>query len=624
MQIVTGNPDPLGFSIRDKEANFALFASHAEKVTLVLFQNGHPINHIPMNRSGDIWHVGIVDLPENLEYMVQCMGPKENHYKPDAWLIDPYAKIVHSGKALAKEPAHFEWQNDHLPQIPKENLIIYEMHVRGFTKHSSSKVSHPGTYLGLIEKIPYLKKLGINAVELMPIFGFDPNYLKRVSQKDHLVNYWGYSPLYYFSPMNLYADKDPIDEFKTLVRELHKNGIEVILDVVFNHTGEDNDLNYYISFRGIDNSVYYLLDQQGQYLNYSGCWNTINSNHPAVQKWILDCLRYWADEMHVDGFRFDLASIHTRDTNGNPIDNAPILKAIQADPILSKRKLIAEPWDAAGLYQLGQFPNWGPWSEWNGQYRDIVRKFIKGTDNYAGSFANVISGSETTYGSSNTPLSSINFITAHDGYSLRDLVSYQKKYNFANGENNRDGNDANYSWNCGAEGETNDPNVKNLRERQMRNFLLALFLSQGIPMLLMGDEYGHTRKGNNNPYVQDNELNWFLWDEIDEKKLEFISSLIAFRQKHPILRRKEFLKDEDVSWFSSWEPNERLVAYQLKGAPSLYIAFNARPDPVKLTLPEGKWHLVTNTADDWQFQKKDSTISFIELIPHSSCIAVQE
>ncbi len=623
MKIVEGKAAPLGLSIRDKEANFALFSAHAEKITLGLFKEGNLIQEIPMKRSRDIWHIGIQGLKEDLEYAYRCEGPKEHHYRSDVWLIDPYAKIVRVGKAAAMLPPPFDWQNDAPPKIPKEDLIIYEMHVRGFTKHPSSNVAKPGTYLGLIEKIPYLKKLGVNALELMPIFGFDQTYTKRVSPSTHqkLVNYWGYNPLYFFSPMDWYADHDPVLEFKTFVRELHKNGIEVILDAVFNHTGEENDPNYYIHFRGIDNCVYYLLSSSGKYLNYTGCWNTINANHPVVQKFILDSLHYWVEEMHVDGFRFDLASIFTRDPLGKPLAHPPILEAIAKDPVLSQVKLIAEAWDAAGLYQLGTFPKWGPWSEWNGTYRDTVRRFLKGGNHQAGHFANVLCGSDMLY---KAPLNSVNFITAHDGYCLRDLVTYEKKYNFENGENNQDGNNHNDSWNCGIEGPTKDPHITALRERQMRNFLLALFISQGIPMLFMGDEYGHTRKGNNNPYVQDNEINWFLWDQMDEKIVQFVSNLIKLRKTVPHFRISTFLKNDEVNWFTNWDAESHLVAFQLKNSPSLYIAFNANSIPANLKLPSGKWRTLVNTKDDWQFQKNGNPIKSILLAPYSALIAIED
>lgn len=618
METTPGNTDPLGFSIQNGVANFALYSAHAESVVLTLFTN--PVKEIPLQRTKDIWHIGIVDLPQDIEYAFRCSGPKDHLYNPDAFLIDPYAKIIRSNRAVAALPPPFDWKGDAPPGIPKEDLIIYEMHARGFTNHPSSGVSKPGTYLGLIEKIPHLKKLGINAVELMPVFGFDQNYMKKVNPKtgQKLVNYWGYNPLYFFSPMGWFAAQDPLLEFKTLVRELHKNGIEVLLDVVYNHTGEENDLSHYVHFRGIDNCVYYILSADGQYLNYTGCWNTVNANHPAVSKLIVDSLRYWVEEMHVDGFRFDLASILTRDPKGIPLSHPPLLDLMAKDPVINKVKLIAEAWDAAGLYQLGSFPKWGPWSEWNGRYRDTVRRFLKGDSDQAGDFASVLCGSEMIYASSKTPLSSVNFFAVHDGFSLRDLVTYETKLNIENGENNQDGNNQNDSWNCGIEGETSDPAITSLRERQMRNFFLALFLSQGIPMFHMGDEYGHTRKGNNNPYDQDNEITWFLWDRLDEKKLSFISALIAFRKAHKELRHTKFLVDAEVNWYTNWDSH--LVAFQLQ---DLYIAFNASSEPASVTLPKGNWRTIVDTKEDWQFHSNGPSINTVELQPYSALLAQQ-
>ncbi len=617
LQPTSGAPEPLGLSYQGDRANFALFSSHATQVILGLFWDGKR-EEIPLNRTGDIWHVAIEKLPSNATYAYRCIGPKELLYNPDKWLSDPYAKIpadfIQTRAALPKQ---FNWQGIEAPKIPTEDLIIYEMHIRGFTKDPSSGVAKPGTYIGMIEKIPYLKKLGINAVEFLPIFEFDETHLKT---NPH-VNYWGYNPTHFFAPKKWYADSDPIDEFKTLVRELHRNDILVFLDVVYNHTGEGKEKDYYVNFRGIDNSVYYQVDASGNYRDFTGCGNTLNTNHPVVEKLILDSLRYWVQEMHVDGFRFDLASILTRGPNGKPMAHPPLIEAMSKDPTLSKVHLIAEAWDAAGLYQLGSFPKWGPWSEWNGRYRDIVRRFIKGTDAKSGIFANVLCGSEIIYSSSKTPLSSINFITAHDGFCLRDLVTYQNKRNDDNGEGNRDGCNQNDNWNCGHEGPTDDPHINALRERQMRNFLLALFVSQGIPMMLMGDEYGHTRQGNNNPYVQDNEINWFLWNHQNSRIVEFVSNLIAFRLKNKQLRHREFLKESEVDWHTNWDPASRLVAYCLK--PNIYIAFNASYQSATITLPPGSWRTVIYTEEDWVFHEEGSVISSIELCPYSAFLAIK-
>ncbi|MGB7977691.1 MAG: isoamylase [Chlamydiales bacterium] len=619
MKTAPGNPDPLGFSLQGGSANFSLYSSHATAVFLGLFDLKNTlVAEFLLCRTGDVWHIGIPDFPHGLTYAYRCEGAKELLYDPEKWLVDPYAKQMSGGRAEAALPIPFDWQGDRSPNIPSSDLILYEMHVRGFTKDPSSGVKAPGTYLGMIEKIPYLKKLGVNGVELMPIFGFDQKNSKNG------VNYWGYNSLHFFIPMSWYALKDPVLEFKTLVRELHKEEIKVILDVVYNHTGEGSDPSHVVNFRGIDNAVYYLLKEDGSYLDFTGCGNTFNTNHPAVQRLILDSLRYWIQEMHVDGFRFDLASIFTRDVAGRPMEEiSPILKAIRMDPVISQVKLISEAWDASGLYQLGLFPTWGPWSEWNGRYRDIVRRFMRGIDGKAGLFASALCGSEMIYHASETPLSSINFITAHDGFTLRDLVTYQHRYNYANGEDNRDGNHHNDSWNCGSEGPTDDVEILALRERQMRNFLLALFLSQGIPMLLMGDEYGHTRLGNNNPYTQDNELNWFLWDKQNPKIVHFVSSLIAFRLKHKNLRHTRFLRDEEVEWDTNWDASSRFVAFRLNGPTPLYIAFNANHEKTEFALPQGKWRTVVNTAEDWIFHEDGAPIESIELLPHSALLAFQ-
>ncbi len=621
LQISPGSPNPLGLSLVGDTSNFSLFSSHATAVTLGLFWDGKR-EEVPLQRTGDRWHIAIRNIPPHASYAYRCQGPSELLYNPNVWLSDPYAKIpIDPIKTKVALPPSFNWENDNSPRIPSQDLIIYEMHVRGFTKDPSSRVAHPGTYLGFLEKIPYLKTLGVNAVELMPIFEFD---------EAHGPNYWGYNPTHFFAPTKSYAVADPIYEFKTLVRELHRNQIEVILDVVYNHTGEGKEKDYYVNFRGIDNCVYYMHDAHGNYLNFTGCGNTFNTNHPVVQQLILDSLRYWIEEMHIDGFRFDLASVFTRDPKGTPLSPSPILKAMANDPVIRRAKLIAEAWDAAGLYQLGSFPQWGPWSEWNGRYRDIVRRFIKGTDGKAGFFANVLSGSDMIY---RTPLSSINFLTAHDGFTLRDLVSYQSKHNEANGERNHDGTNQNDSWNCGVEGPTQDPKINALRERQMRNFLLTLFLSQGTPMLLMEDAYGHTRLGNNNPYVQDNPISWFLWDKLAEnqKMFQFIASLIAFRKTHPQLRRTTFFTKADIDWHSStpfqpdWSSSSRCVAFTLKGTPSLYAAFNTSDQLLPLTLPPGEWHVIILTSEDWEFHKNGGElVSPVTLSPYSSLLAIEK
>lgn len=621
-----GLPTPLGLSVQGEKLNFAIFAKHATQVFLGLFleNDPNPKKEFPLHRlSGDVWHIELSHVPKEAEYAYRFEGP-EGHgllYHSGEWLADPYTKFPASPKSWGERPKHrrsflkfltpFDWQNDHPPKHHWEDLIFYEMHIRGFTRHPSSKTTHPGTFQAALERLDYIVKLGVTAVKLMPIYEFDETHCLNIDPTTHtsMNNYWGYSPIYYFAPMRRYcATDDAAHEFKLFVRECHKRGIEVFLDVVYNHTGEGRAKESTISFRGIDNAAYYIVDDHGHYKDYTGCGNTVNVNHPIVQDLIVDSLRYWVDEMHIDGFRFDLASIFFRGTHGEVLASPPLLHRIDNDPVLRNVKMIAEPWDCGGLYQVGSFAPRG-WSEWNGPYRDEVRSFIKGDGDKAGAFAGMISGSEHLYKSSGTPSRSINFITAHDGYCLRDLVSYQDKHNYANGEENRDGNQSNVSWNCGAEGETSDPSIHELRERQMRNFLLTLFTSQGVPMLLMGDEYGHTRRGNNNPYVQDNEINWYLWDmaEQNSDQINFVSSLIAFRKEHSILRHSKFLTAADIDWHGQkpQAPNwsTKLVAFTLKKNlnPALYLAFNADTSPVTVTLPDAtSWHRVVDTSLPWK------------------------
>jgi isoamylase len=614
IEVLPGTPAPLGCSVKGKGFNFSLYSAHAKKVLLGL--GPHAEVEIPLHKTGDFWHICIQNLPPKTPYA----------YRTDlfnGWMLDPYGTVVETEsqwnrapmrdiRTLTGPPPPFDWQGVERPHIPPEDLIIYEMHVRGFAR----------TYSQMIEKIPYLKKLGVNAVEFLPIYEFDEKHCKNRDPNTNtpLLNYWGYNPISYFAPKRSYsASGDPIQELKTLIRELHRNKIEVILDVVYNHTGEGSETDYAVCFRGLDPQTYYLAQ------DFTGCGNTFNSNHPQVTKLILASLHYFVREFQVDGFRFDLASSFFRDPQGKPIEKPPILEAIAHDPLFSKVKLIAEPWDAAGMYHVGHFPQFGPWSEWNGKYRDAVRKFLKGTDNTAHDFANALCGSDSLY---KTPLSSINFITAHDGYSLRDLVTYQEKHNQANGENNADGTNQNDNWNCGAEGLTSDPAINELRERQIRNHLLTLFLSQGIPMLLMGDEYGHTRLGNNNPYTQDNELNWFHWDQTSSPILPFVQGLITFRQSHPALHPRDYKNHKKIAWHGQkpLQPNwaSRFIAYTLD---NLYIAFNAEHQTTPIELPKGPWHLVVNTQDPWDkhyFDKKGPALpQTLELIAHSALVCIR-
>lgn len=623
MQKRKGSPDLLGATPKEDGYNFAIFSRHAKKITLVFLDANENkiLEEIPIeNKTGDIWHIFIENLTLPCRYGYKIEAP---HYPPkNVILSDPYAKLLSTSSTWGKEKDAFsflgylqkentfDWQKVQKPSIAKNELIIYEMHVRSFTKDLSSRVSEPGTYKAVVEKIPYLKDLGINAVELMPVFAFNECENHRYNPKDGspLYNVWGYSPINFFAPMNAFAtDREKaIEEFKYMVRELHRNGIEVLLDVVYNHTAEGKQ-RLPINFKGIDHAAYYMLSKEGHDLNFSGCGNSVNVAFPVVQKMIIDSLHYWVNEMQVDGFRFDLASILTRDSNGMPLENPPLLQAINSDPVFQKVKLIAEPWDAGGLYQIGYFPRWDKFSEWNGKYRDIVRKFMKGTIP-SGIFADALCGSRHIYHAF-SPSSSINFVTAHDGFTLNDLVSYSHKHNEENGEENRDGMNHNDSWNYGTEGETDNPETLFLREKQRKNFLVALLVSRGIPMILMGDEYGHTRDGNNNTWCQDNKKNWFLWDQLQNNLhfFRFVTKLISFRKNHPILHKNAFIPDNKIHWHGirphapNWSWDKRFVSYTLKDSNDndLYIAFNSRHEDLTIDLPKSpegkKWYKVIQT-----------------------------
>lgn len=619
-----GFPQPFGTSKHPDGINFALFSKHASHVSLCLFQptEDQPVYEIPLdprvNKTGDVWHLFVVDLPHDFLYGYRVDGPydplKGQYFDNRMILLDPFAQQVVSEQKWGLSPrasSHihkgvvyplklFDWGDDTHPNIPLKDLIIYEMHVRGFTQDPSSNVQNRGTFLGMIDKISHLKSLGINAVELQPIHEFNENENPRLNPEtnEHLFNYWGYSTLNFFSPMNRYGTQfeKTIQEFKMLVKALHAAEIEVILDVVYNHTSEGNQEGPILSYKGLENSVYYMLAPNGEYYNFSGCGNTFNCNHPVVRELIRDSLRYWVTEMHVDGFRFDLASILVRSHDGIPLTNPPLIEAISQDPILANTKLIAEAWDAGGLYQVGSFPGMGKWAEWNGKYRDDVRSFIKGTDGKTGIFATRLSGSEDLYGKGKSPSNSINFVTSHDGFTLADLVTFNEKHNKENGEENRDGDNHNESWNCGVEGVTEDPKILELRVRQRKNFHTALLVSQGVPMLLMGDEYGHTKLGNNNTWPHDSRLNWFQWDTLEENQgfYRFYTKMIEFRKAHPVLTRSRFLKESDVNWHgiepghADWSEKSRFVACSLQDTLhhyTLYIAFNAFYKQITVHLP---------------------------------------
>ncbi|GLJ10540.1 hypothetical protein SUGI_0130070 [Cryptomeria japonica] len=669
VKVLKGSPLPFGTTARDGGVNFAVHSSRATSVTICLFtlsdlHKGKVTKQIPLdpllNKTGDVWHTFLAGKFDGMLYGYQVDGeycPEEGHrYDASCILLDPYAKAVISREeygvlgpggnfwpqmaGMVPVPDdEFDWQGDLPLKLPQKDLFIYEMHVRGFTKHGSSNVNHPGTYLGLVEKLKHLKELGVNAIELMPCQEFNEleSYSYNSVMGDYKMNFWGYSTINFFSPMIRYAasgvkncGRDAIKEFKMLVREAHKHGIEVFMDIVFNHTAEGNDMGPILSFRGLDNSVYYMLAPRGEFYNYSGCGNTFNCNHPIVRRFIVDCLRYWVIEMHIDGFRFDLASIMTRAcslwngenvfgndiegdflTTGTPLNEPPLIDMISNDPVLRGVKLIAEAWDTGGLYQVGNFPHWGIWSEWNGQYRDITRQFIKGTDGLTGAFAQCLCGSPHLYQEGGRkPWHSVNFVCAHDGFSLADLVSYNQKHNLANGEENNDGEDHNNSWNCGEEGELVGLPVQRLRHRQMRNFIVCLMVSQGVPMLTMGDEYGHTKGGNNNTYCHDNNVNYFRWDKKDTSQaafFKFCSLMAKFRSECESLGLEDFPTAERLQWHGhqpempDWSESSRFVAFTMVDSKKreLYVAFNTSHLPVIITLPERpgfKWEPYVDTS----------------------------
>ena len=564
-----GRVFPFGATISNGGVNFSVFSKEAKGCTLVLYHHGEkePFVEIPFPdafKIGDVYTMMVFGINiETTEYGYRFDGeydpPKGLRFDRSQVLLDPYAKSVSGrsvwggmpdNKELPRQRGNiifedYDWEGDKPLEIPQKDLVIYEMHVRSFTCHPSSGVRRRGTYAGILEKIPYLKELGVNCIELMPIFEFDEFENQRVVDGRRLYNYWGYSTVGFFAPKAGYAASASFgmeaDELKNLICHLHRNGIEVILDVVFNHTAEGNEKGPCISFRGIDNRTYYLLGSDGEYFNFSGCGNTLNCNNAVTRNLILDCLRYWVSSYHVDGFRFDLASILTRDESGKPMMSPPLVESIAQDPVLGKSRLIAEAWDAAGLYQVGSFPSWHRWSEWNGRYRDCLRRFIKGDGSCAPELYRRIRGSQDLY-SKRSAMASINFVTCHDGFTLYDLVSYNDKHNEANGEENRDGSSCNDSWNCGVEGETDDPAINALRFRQMKNMLTILFTSHGIPMLLSGDEFANTQWGNNNAYCQDNEISWLDWGNLEKNRelFTFVKNLIALRKAHPVLRERSF------------------------------------------------------------------------------------
>ena len=647
-----GSPERLGATVEDSAessgVNFALFSYHATEVDLLLFDQ--PDASAPAavfqldpeaNRTGAYWHVFVPGLKAGQLYGYRLNGPlaPEQGHRFDASkvLLDPYARAVvddpydrelasqygvencaHAMKSVVVDPGVYDWEGDRPLRRTFDDAVIYEMHVRGFTRHPSSGLSDAkrGTYAGLIEKIPYLQKLGVQIVELMPVFQYD-----RQSAPGDRPNYWGYEPVSLFAPHRGYSSRQdwlgPVDEFRDLVKALHRAGIEVVLDVVYNHTAEDGADGPTLSLRSIDNRIYYLLDPANRavYIDDSGVGNTLSGNHTVVRRMIMDSLRYWVQEMHVDGFRFDLASVLYRGQDNEVLQMPPLLWDIDSDPVLAGTKIIAEAWDAAGLYQVGSFVG-DRWAVWNGRYRDTVRRFVKSDAGVVSDFGAAISGSANLFSQlDRNPMRSVNFITAHDGFTLNDLVSYNDKHNEANGEDNRDGSNQNNSWNSGVEGPTDDPEIEALRRRQIRNFFTILLLSHGRPMFLMGDEVRNTQGGNNNAYCQDNEISWFGWDKVDEEQalFRFVAGLLRFRQRSNLYRDRAYWSEAggtDIVWHGTrlhqpdWGEASNSIAFELANPnldhEHLFVIFNAYWEPLDFQLPdlpaETRWARLVDTA----------------------------
>ena len=647
-----GDPHPLGSTVYPDGVNFSVFSQNAASMELLLFAEGNstePFQIIKMtdegNKSFHFWHIFLVDAKPGLHYAYRVHGPEEkkpgHRFTPEKVLIDPYAygnsmdlwnrgaaclpgdNLTQSMRSVVIDPLDYDWEGDRPLNRPMQDSVIYEMHVGGFTRAGNSHVTSPGTFRAVIEKIPYLQSLGVTAVELLPVFQFDDTEAHEF-EGNKLNNFWGYSTMAYFAPHPGYCESageaQHMTEFRDMVKALHKAGIEVILDVVFNHTDEGNHQGPTFSFRGFDNlNYYYLVDgNQDYYYDYTGCGNTFNCNHPVGSKMIVECLRFWVEYMHVDGFRFDEGSVLSRGPGGAPMEFPPVLWQIELDDVLAETKVIAEAWDAAGLYQVGHFPGFR-WAEWNGVYRDTLRKFVAGEAGIVGDLADRITGSPSLYQSNgHLPINSVNFITAHDGFTLNDLVSYNNKHNEANGEGNRDGVDDNMSWNCGAEGPTDDPAINALREQQIRNFATLLMLSQGVPMFVMGDEVRRTQGGNNNAWCQDNPIGWFDWTQTQTESgmLRFWSELIAFRKSHPAVHRARFFSGAmnergmpDISWHGNklnepgWnDPHARALAWTVAGSlahSDIHVMVNMFWEPLTFEIPqiyERAWYTAVNTA----------------------------
>lgn len=648
IRVSPGKVGRAGTTVTAEGVYFTVFSRNAKKIFLDLYaspEDAAPYHTVELNpetnKTGDLWHVFVEGLKAGDLYLYRVDGPftpsRGHRFDKNQPLFDPRAKAYSEGsvfkymhpgkdknlermpKCVIVDDEAYDWEDDRPLEIPLEKSIIYEMHVKGFTASPTSGVEHPGTYRGVIEKIPYLQSLGISAVELLPVMEFDEYENSNINPRTgvRMKNFWGYSTIGFFAPKCSYSsDRRPgacVREFKDMVKALHNAGIEVLLDVVFNHTAEGNENGVSLNFRGFDNKIFYHLvpDHKEYYMNYSGCGNAVNANHPVVQDFIIDCLHYWVLEMHVDGFRFDLASELTRDEKGCPSDIAPLTKRISEDSILRKTKIIAEPWDCGGAYQIGNFPG-GRWCEWNDHYRDGIRRFIRGDEYIANEAATRIAGSNDLYAlSGRGPVNSINFVTAHDGFTMNDLVTYNHKHNEENGEENRDGSDNNLSYNHGFEGPTVNPKIETIRAQKIRNFFTTLMISQGVPMFVAGDEVRRSQGGNNNAYCQDNEISWFNWDDVknNAQLLEFVQNLIALRNQHPVFHRHEFFggartslfnEPPDISWFNydgtipDWKKMNRYLGFRLGGKATglpcddndFFVAMNMDVHDVTITIPK--------------------------------------
>ena len=650
--IEPGSAHPLGAKTSADGVNFSLFSEAATEVVLLLFDHQSAVEPFQLvrldpfqNKTFHFWHAFVRGCGPGTYYAFRVDGPADpragHRFNPNKVLIGPYAKgiskslwkradavgpednLATSMRCAVVDSSTYDWEGDRPLNRPLHESIIYEVHVGGFTRSPSAGVRQPGTFAGMIEKIPYLQALGITAVELLPVCEFDDSDVTLSPAGEPIGNYWGYSTVGFFSPHSGYCvdpdGKSHANEFRDLVKALHKAGIEVILDVVFNHTDEGNELGPTQSFRGIDNRTFYLLDPNNPaiYANYSGAGNTVNANHPLPQKFIVDCLRYWVEDMHVDGFRFDEGSILARGEDGAPLVHPPVIWQIELEDALADTKLIAEAWDAAGLYQVGHFPG-DRWAEWNGRYRDDVRRFVKGDAGMTGAVASRLAGSADIYQArGQSPENSINVVTVHDGFTLNDLVSYDEKHNEANAEGNRDGIDENLSWNCGSEGPAADAGIAALRTRQLKNFVTILMLSRGVPMLLGGDEIRRTQGGNNNPYNQDNTTSWFDWTMVDSNRemLRYVQRMIAFRKAHPALRKRHFYRGEinergvaDITWHGTKlgspgfdDPLGRALACTIAGFgddADLHVMMNMFWEPLDFEVPvdpQRTWHVAVDT-----------------------------